>query len=203
MLKRYELHPESNGEGWAIMVIDTDRGFFATVSDFGNYAYLWTSTGCEFRKFLIGLEADYLCKKLLHGRSDSYSIDEVETLNAIMAGIEEHAVAFKEHSNRKWPRYESERDSAKHADFSNDSGFQEWCDNTKLDEPWEYRCTRLNPEAMAFCTKVFPRFTEMLKKELEVEASDLKALEDGRSSIHAAVAKQIADMTDGCEGVGD
>jgi hypothetical protein len=112
MLKSYKLPSAGCGEGWAIIVIDTDSGFFATVSAFGNYAYLWTSTGCEFRKFLIGLYADYLCKKLLHGRSDIRSI-----------------------------------------------------------------------EAMAFCTKVFPRFTEMLKKELEVEASDLKALEDGRSSF--------------------
>lgn len=202
MLKRYELPSEGSGEGWGVIVIDTDCGFFATVSDFGNYAYLWSSTGCEFRKFLIGLDADYTCKKLLHGRSDMRCIDEVETLSAILISIEAYALAYRERNKRQWPRYESERDAAKHADLSSDGGFQEWCDNTKLDEPWEYKCTKLDPQAMGFCTRILPRFQEILRKELEVEAADVKALEDGRSSIRAAVAKQIDAITNSREGDG-
>lgn len=56
-LRRYAL-PSVKGEGWAIIVIGSD-GYFSTVSDWGNYAYLWTHPGCEFRHFLAGLDADY------------------------------------------------------------------------------------------------------------------------------------------------
>jgi hypothetical protein len=40
MIRRYDLL-SIKGEGWAHIVIDTEIGFFAAVSDFGNYAFAW------------------------------------------------------------------------------------------------------------------------------------------------------------------
>lgn len=67
MLKYYKL-PSIKGEGWAHISLNTETGFFATVSDWGNYAYIWTAPGGEFRAFLMGLQPDYLYGKLMMGR---------------------------------------------------------------------------------------------------------------------------------------
>ena len=56
--------PSENGEGWAIAVLGSD-GFFGVVSDYGNYAYLWSSTGMrDFRDFFCGIDGDYVRGKL-------------------------------------------------------------------------------------------------------------------------------------------
>ena len=65
-LHRYAL-PSVKGEGWAIVVLGSD-GYFSAVSDWGNYAYIWTHPGCEFRRFLVGCDAHYFWTKIMHGR---------------------------------------------------------------------------------------------------------------------------------------
>src|SRR4051812_42726931 len=66
-LRRYSL-PSEKGEGWAIVVLGSD-GFFSAVSDWGNYAYIWTNPGCEFRKFLTQVDASYFWSKITSGRT--------------------------------------------------------------------------------------------------------------------------------------
>ncbi|WP_426730191.1 hypothetical protein [Myxococcus faecalis] len=51
---------------WLADVILREDGFFATVSDWGNYAFRWTSPGMPFREFVARLASspDYVSGKL-------------------------------------------------------------------------------------------------------------------------------------------
>jgi hypothetical protein len=162
MLKRYDLKNDKPGEGWAIIVIDTERGFFAAVSDWGNYAYLWSSPGCEFRKFLIGLDAHYLHGKLMHGRPNHHVFDRDATRDAILERIAELETETRQ-------RQHAERSLL--TGYQDEDGFQLWCALTGLEEPWGLRVTRPEPQCMSFCTRVFPRLVERLKAELASEVA--------------------------------
>lgn len=56
--------PSIQLEGWAEIILRED-GFFAAVSDYGNYAHLWPSHGCaDFRRFFLRVNTFYLVSKL-------------------------------------------------------------------------------------------------------------------------------------------
>jgi len=68
---RYALHPLPKG-GWAKILLDS-TGIFAAVSDWGNYAFVWSAWkhGQEdFRTFVAELEKDpdYAAGKLMFQR---------------------------------------------------------------------------------------------------------------------------------------
>ena len=66
MIKLYQYNlPSIDGlEGWANIIIG-ENGFFAAVSDYGNYAYRWTHFGTgDFRVWLLDIEPDYLAGKI-------------------------------------------------------------------------------------------------------------------------------------------
>lgn len=170
MIKRYNIHSLKNGEGWAILVIDTEIGFFATISAWGNYAYLWSNPGKEFRSFLMGLDNDYLCKKLMHGRPDARELDVKATREAIFQGIEEKNAGIIERKRQAWPRYDEERRSA--ACIDDIKSFEVWESETSLDEPWEYKSMVPNRQAMSFCKNVWPQFVKLLEEEIAVEEKE-------------------------------
>lgn len=176
MLKRYELRStRETHEGWAIFVLDTDRGFFSVVSDFGNYAYLWSSTGCEFRKFLIECDADYLHGKLMMGRPDREVFDGHETKKCILETLEEHNKGYLDDETGEggWEHYASEmnllEEWAPSDRFDDERAFEEWVGATRLSDAYECARHIPKPQSWQFCTKVMPRFKAMLKAELEAE----------------------------------
>jgi hypothetical protein len=171
MLSRYTI-PSERGEGWAVIVIDTETGFFATVSDWGNYAYQWTAPGGEFRAFLAKLTPDYLHKKLLHGQK-SEVFDGVKTMATIRAAIVTRDAASLKKSKRNWRWYTAEIDAVEQRTPMEQEDFDAWCSETRLEEPWQYRCTMPEPQAMSFCTKVWPRFKLLLEAELLKEGVDV------------------------------
>lgn len=66
---RYDIRAK-DGYGWAIILIDEKAGLFSTVSDYGNYGYIWTHHGCKsIKEFLLGMEKDpyYFMNKLAQG----------------------------------------------------------------------------------------------------------------------------------------
>lgn len=167
ILRRYDVPSTGVGEGWAIIYIDVESLFFATVSDFGNYAFKWRDIGenNEFRKFLIGLEPDYLHGKLMHGRGDAKVFDGEATYAAVKKHLMEET---KKHDHTLYKREKSrlqEVDS-----FDHQSDFDHWMGETDLDVPWEFIVRVPEPQCMMFCTKTFPRFKEMLLDELHVES---------------------------------
>ena len=106
MLKSYYIPNDRSAEGYAYIVIDTDAGFFSTVSDWGNYAYRWSHPGCEFRKFLVGLEPDYLLRKLMSGRPDMQEYDDKRTMRSIferLRGLAQQISASRATSQKRAP----------------------------------------------------------------------------------------------------
>lgn len=63
-LRRYVV-PGHDGDQGGTFVLGSD-GFFACVTDWGNYVYFWNNYGD--RDFLTGLGGDYLTGKLGQGR---------------------------------------------------------------------------------------------------------------------------------------
>jgi len=174
MLKRYDLRSNrETHEGWAIIVIDTSNGYFSTVSDYGNYSYIWSSPGCEFRKFLCGLGVDYLRSKLLHGHADKLRVfNEDETEAAIKQAIKERLESMAEARRSPIKMAEwNEREQAVLEKYSSmsESNFDAWQSETTLDEPWEFAVWEPDPQCTAFCEKVWPRFKKLLEEELEKE----------------------------------
>jgi hypothetical protein len=192
MLRDYSIPSERSGEGWALIVVNTDNGFFATVSDWGNYAYIWSSPGCEFRKFLMGLNPDYLCSKLMHGRKDAREYDSDAIRLEVMKELDERAKSYRERNRKFWPRYaEEKRNAEERLSGDNVHDFEAWCSETVLDEPWRYHLTRFNQQCMAFCTKVWPRFKKLLEEEL---AAEEKAKDDAEKIRAPAIAEVLAAL---------
>lgn len=86
MLKKYKVD-NVNGEGWALIVLDLETGFFSTASDHGNYVYVWSQPGKEFRAFLLGMRPDYLFEKLMFGRSDKRVYDPKASIASIREAV--------------------------------------------------------------------------------------------------------------------
>ena len=86
MLKKYKVD-NVNGEGWALIVLDLETGFFSTASDHGNYVYVWSQPGKEFRAFLLGMRPDYLFEKLMFGRSDKRVYDPTASIASIREAV--------------------------------------------------------------------------------------------------------------------
>ena len=177
MLKRYHVGKDEPLGGWAIIVLDTEIGFFATVSDYGNYSYVWSSPGGEFRKFLCGVHTDYLYGKLTHVQ-DVY--DDEATKTAILARIEE---------SKRSLDYELEQRIFTEHDFDGEEGFNDWACNTSIDRAWELQARRPEPQCWHFCEKTFPRFQKMLEEELVAEAMDLQALKE----LHPVLLQEVHD----------
>lgn len=158
---RYAL-PSEKLEGWAIIVIGSD-GFFATVSDYGNYAYKWSDTGeKDFRKFIISCSGDYILRKL-----DNSSVLDVENTqdNA------RHAVCLARRLQVRG--YEISAELARLAydeigyistEFELNDWFNSWAQY--LDDYTAIACYKPAPGITAFIERTLPRLQKLLREEL-------------------------------------
>lgn len=69
--KSYTLRGEK-GE-WLGQVVLTSDGMFASVTDYGNLSYTWTSFGSDFRGFICSIDTYYFAKKMYQGMSYIFS----------------------------------------------------------------------------------------------------------------------------------
>jgi hypothetical protein len=190
MLKYYKL-PSIKGEGWAHISLNTDTGFFATVSDWGNYSYIWDAPGGEFRHFLLDLRPDYLYGKLMMGRPDSKVFDGAKTVENVRLAIEEKNAEEEGH----WPHYREELEALSAIGRDPEkSEFEGWESETRLTDVWEYAVYVPAPDCMGFCTKVWPRFVELLKKELYDEKKGHEEAEILKAAKPAILAEARADI---------
>jgi hypothetical protein len=157
-IERYNV-PSVKHEGWAVVVIDS-RGFLGVFSDYGNYAYHWTHFNDDFKKFLVGLDWDYLYGKLMQLR-DAKVYDGEATLRSILKRILELRRVkrlSREQARHEWVLAE---DSEIDHHFSN--GYSLWHRDTQLEDAHELYETRNDLQCEQFCQKVWPRFIELLK----------------------------------------
>jgi hypothetical protein len=156
-IRRYTLPSISGIGGWAVIIIDS-TGYFSCVSDFGNYAYWWTSIGVpDFRTFLCGLDKSYLCSKL----NARKVWDGDGTLRNVQKCIEEGGY---DPATEK-----SERALLEEYDLTEKFDFYQWLQETEIQEAWRLESSCPDPDTIAFAECVYPRFVELLRAELAAE----------------------------------
>lgn len=158
---RYALPPIRH-EGWAIVHIDS-HGFFAVVSEFGNYAFNWSAFGEDFRQFLLGIDTDYLCGKL---GGAPHHLDLQATTQRFREDILQ---------NRREGRLERERARALWTtteEFRHDLiTFEELVDAFSVESPdcWEWGCYNFAPALRGFAQDIWPRLMTAIRADLDAE----------------------------------
>lgn len=173
--RTYEYRLTTAKGRWIADVILRSDGFFATVSDWGNYAFRWTHPGEEFRSFVAQLEGqhDYVCSKL--ARRDWY--DGEQTLKNIKERItsgRRDGWLTKERAAKEW---ENLTDAC--ATFFTDgmSGvreidlvqFHRFYENTSLNDAGELASYDYPHDMRGFCREVMPVLAKAIREELATE----------------------------------
>jgi hypothetical protein len=160
---QYDL-PPVKGEGWAIIILRED-GYFSTVSDYGNYAYKWSSIGCkDFREFLLASDNDwyYFAKKL---KSDTH-IDREASIKNILQEL------LKRRRRQETPKNATRRIFEVIRQYDDDwEGLIRSPDDAlmrEFPEPWNYTVRSLDSDVVGFCQIIFPRLNAILRKELGI-----------------------------------
>lgn len=159
-LWRYSI-PSERGEGWAVFVLGSD-GYFSACSDWGNYAFFWTSTGCEdFREFLLSADRDqdYFVSKLSPVRRYSEELTKKSVKCAVLRARRTGEIS-KHEAQEEW-------DFIGYSDFGSEYGFQDWVHGTKLDSPWEYGRNEYDRQTVQFVRRCMARLIPLLKADLE------------------------------------
>lgn len=167
ILRRYTLR--SNAEsGWAIIVIGSD-GYFSAVSDHGNFAYIWGSPGCEFRKFLTRLDAHYFWTKITHMR-EATVWDEEATERNIRERLDELVAAGELSKEQADDMFEEAE-----GNVCDCGSLASWAADNAVPEGFNVyegiAATKPEGWSWAFATRVLPRFQALLREELAAEAS--------------------------------
>ena len=157
ILRRYVLKSDPPGHGgWAVFVIGSD-GYFSTVSDYGNYSFIWRDPGCEFRRFLTQLEGDYFLSKV--STRNQFNEDKTrENVKDAILQLRRDGTLSRERAREEWEGLPS---------FESPSDFQDWLNHTELSDAWEYAHISYPALAQGFVNRVLPRFQALLRAELE------------------------------------
>ena len=164
-LWRYYI-PSEGIEGWAEIVI-TSTGFFAAVSDFGNYAYAWRDAGCnDVRKFFINAHKnwDYFAHKL--GGEHSQDYDDVATLK----NVKEHLLELRRRKRLTCELARDEWDLLRDCnDLYNSHDFERWYERTVLDDAYELRREKINTHIEIFCRQTMEKLSALIQEQLASE----------------------------------
>jgi hypothetical protein len=167
-LWRFVIPPEK-GQGWGIFVLGED-GYFSCVSDFGDYVYLWTHPGKEFRRFLLGLHDGYLMGKL--GKGDRV-FDEEGTRKSLMAEVvaqrRDRAISSVEARELAEIIRDASLDTEGGVAVLLDALVNESPTFYEVASPWE--CVRMQHrgDLRAFVEQLWPRFKKRLREDIERE----------------------------------
>lgn len=165
MLRFYRIPSDpKTREGYAFIFIETELGLFSTISDWGNYGYIWNAPGKEFREFLLDLKTDYLRSKLLQDQGHQTQVFDAEaTRKAILEAIDKSAFSEVER--------QEEKEALDNRVPMEEDDYGAWQTETRLSEPWSLGVWSHNLQCTAFCEKVFmTKFKELLRAELAQEA---------------------------------
>jgi hypothetical protein len=164
-LYRYYL-PSALGEGWAEVAL-CSSGMFASVSDYGNYAYAWRSTGeKDFRAWIANLAEDpaYVMGKLNGGRK------QVFNGAATCIKIKRHIIEQRRRGSYTKDEARDEWDLlGEHEDLYSEYNFSRWYDDTKIGDAAEFAVYEYPGDLRAFCEKVMPRLATVIRAELAAE----------------------------------
>lgn len=154
--------PSVNHEGWALVILRAD-GFFAAVSDYGNFAFRWSATGCkDFREFFLNVQPDYICSKL-----GSQELDRDASFENVRKLIIEQRRANDLERDEARAMYDAVRI------YESDGVWEAMLYSSVLRhlDPWECFVMRYQPQLVAFAEKIVcGRLRQAIRFELSQEA---------------------------------
>lgn len=161
---RYVL-PNIDSEGWGVVLLDS-TGFFAAVSDYGNYAHGWWDSGKkDFREFFLQAEKDanYFLAKL--SRDSEFDADTTVQL------IKEYILSHRRERRllQEEARLEWERADELLADYDE----RGWCESTRINYAGEFLRYTFPASAKAFVYQLLPRLAAAIAEELKHEREAL------------------------------
>ncbi|MDF2563750.1 MAG: hypothetical protein K0Q53_145 [Massilibacillus sp.] len=159
---RYYL-PNTERKGWGIFIID-EKGYFSAVTDYGNYAFMWSSFGSDdFREFVIeisnnpGYVLGKVAKKEYDGEQTCKDIKE------LIIELRRDGSFAKEEARREW-------DLLKDNEWlETDVNFTRFYDETEIDDVCEFYRKSYGLDEMEFAKELLPRLAEEIKKQLQSE----------------------------------
>lgn len=166
-MKTWRYHLPSQGmEGYAVVFIDS-AGVFSAVSDYGSYGHVWSHHGCrDIREFIMDLykDPDYAAKKLNDCRPAVYDGEATEKhIRRMILEYRREMSWTKNQAREEWELL----DGCNNVFYRSD--FDDWYQHTRFDCANEFAVHRMNSQVMAFCTKVLPRLSQVLRDELMAE----------------------------------
>lgn len=154
--------------GWGIFLLNS-TGYFSCVTDYGNYAFRWSSHGTDdFRKFFAkDRDYDYLVNKLYRiGSQGELEFQSDETIENIKQTILESR--YNDYMDRQTAR--KEFDLVNEIDWTMGEVAQwEWYNRTDLTDASELFIYDYPPMVKGLRDKLLPRFSKMIRDELEKE----------------------------------
>jgi hypothetical protein len=160
-LKRYDL-PSIDGEGWASVVIGAD-GFFAAVTDYGNYAHAWPHREPgDFRVLLCRFDGEYILGKVARKEYDG---------DATAKAIRERVREMRKAGQLTARQAMDERALLEeHDEVSCQVAYALWHAETTIEVDSEFTCERWPVQAVAFVEKTLPRLRERILAEMAEKA---------------------------------
>lgn len=163
--RRYNI-PSINGEGWAVVVLDLKDGYFSTVSDWGNYSYMWTNigTGLDFRQFLCSTAPESFWGKITQGR-EAWVWNIEATQKAMQLTLDAMLVAGKIGTETM----EEARDLL--SSVEDWSSLESWTSDLELDyQDWvDAPVFKREEQSWSFVEKVLPRLRVLMQEEMAAE----------------------------------
>ena len=162
---RYSL-PNIQGEGWAIIFIDS-IGCFTALSDWGDVGYRWPQQGWgpgDFRAFLLQCDDSYLMGKLGQNRKEYDPESTLANVKDTIIQYRRDGTFDKDTAREEWDRLDT------YDMLDRDHDFSQWYGHTKIEEAGECHCMRYVREVTGFIEHVMPRLRALLTAELAAPA---------------------------------
>lgn len=194
-----EVYSVRNAGEWATIVVRSwdelgldgkprHRGELLINSTFGSWSNYWSAPGESFKKFLVGLDFDYLMTKLMGRELDEHDgVATLKDLRARLLTMRRKGRLTKEGAAWLWNEIDQRHEMLEHGvegfvsacgDILQEAG-ESWshvhtrhdADEIKelLDEPWHFTKTRINPAAAGFHRVIWSEFVKTMEDELVAE----------------------------------
>jgi hypothetical protein len=159
------VRTKNMGHIWAKVFMDS-TGALAIISDFGDYAYHWSSWGDrDFREFLLGLDDSYLGGKLDIGRPGPDPLDEEATVKRVreeILGMRRRYSLSKSDARHEWELVD---------DWLKEGQVERWLEETTLEEAWELLVYhRLPGQLRAFLDRLWPLVKKAIALDMQPPA---------------------------------
>lgn len=162
--------------GWAVFFLDNRTGCMSIQSDWGEFSHCWTHHGCKSLKhFLAKVSPSYLAEKLCYGRPELgqhfYADKSLDKLKRLVLKKRRRKEITALEALNAW----EEIDDIRGSDIRDSSYFMcqvmDTCDLFEVvleKEPMDIPLVvDIHPKVLAFVSKAWPAFANVLKKEIE------------------------------------